>query len=333
MIFENLTFLHPIYFLWVLPILVWLVFIYLKKDTKHSFSGFSDLEQAYGQNSIFYTLYFLLIFCISVLFLSILAHPVQYNSEKKIHKNGIDIQLVMDLSYSMIAKDLSPSRLEVAKKMMIGFIDGRETDRIWLMLFSGKPFTSVPLSFDYAFLRSYISDVSIETIDRRYSRLWWTAIWDALVLSHDALKDDVERERVIILITDGEANAWINPIAALKLLKDSQIRAYTIWVWWTDETFIELVDDFGLKRKLAVWPVDEDTLEKIASETGWKYYRATSQEALEEIFESISTLETKEIEQTVVQLQTDAYEPFLYLLILLFFVFSGLIYRKNIIIS
>ena len=337
--FENITFLTPIYFLWVIPLFIFIVFIYFKKEQNTYFLWLSELQKVYGRSAVFYKLYFILLFCISVVFLSLLAHPVEYLSEEKIKKNGIDIEIVMDLSYSMIAEDLQPNRLEVAKKVTSDFIDSRVTDRIGLILFSGKPFTSVPLTFDYDFLREYISQISIESIDRSYGQLWWTAIWDGLILAYDTLKSDEwledqeafsQGEKIIILITDWEANTGIDPIIAIKALKEHKIRTYTIWVWWLDETFIELVDDFGFKNKFAVGWIDEDTLKKIAAETWGQYYRATSQQALENIFDSISELETREIEQDVIEKRVDRHEPFLYILIFLFLLLFILIYRKNI---
>lgn len=340
MFFENITFLQPIFFIGIIPIFILILFIYFKKDASSYFLWLSDIQKVYGQHAFFYKLYFLIVTCISLIFFMLLAHPVSYLSEEKIIKNGIDIEIIMDLSYSMIAEDLQPNRLEVAKKVTSNFIDSRKTDRIWLILFSGKPFTSVPLTFDYNFLREYIWKISMETIDRRYGQLWGTAIWDALVLAYDALKTDESYwedtkdyragEKVIILITDGEANTGIDPINALKILKQDNIRIYTIWVWWTEDTFIEVVDDFWFANKLAVWAVDEDTLKKIASETWGQYYRATSQSALQEIFDSISELETREIEQTVVQKQIDRYEPFLYILLFLLLMLFAIVYRKNI---
>ncbi len=330
MFFENLTFLQPLYFIGIVPIFIMLCFIYLKKWQNTHFLWLSDLQKIYGNNALFYRLYIVLLAIISIVFLAILAHPVDYSVEEKVKKNGIDIEIVMDLSYSMIAEDLNPNRLDVAKKVTSDFIDTRESDRVWLILFSGKPFTSVPLTFDYDFLREYIASISIESIDRSYGQLGWTAIWDGLVLAYDTLKNEENRQSVIILITDWEANTGIDPIIALKLLKDHNIRTYTIWVWGLKDTFIEYVDDFGFTSKLAIGWIDESTLKKIATETWWQYYRATSQEGLQEIFDSISELEKTEIEEKTIEKQVDRYEPFLYILVFLFSLLFIIISRKNI---
>jgi len=326
----NITFLYPaVFLLWIAAFFL-VLFLYFKKWNTSRFAGFSDLEKAYWSNAISHKIYYLLIFLISFVFITILAHPVEYSIEEKIEKNGIDIELVLDLSYSMIAEDLKPNRLEVAKWVLQEFVSNLEADRVWLVLFSGKPFTSVPLTFDYAFLKEYIWDIAIETIDRNYRWLWWTAIWDALVVAYDRLKDAEGREKVIILITDGEANAGLDPLVALRLLKDNNIRTYTIWVWWTEDTFITVLDERWFTQKVAVWWVDEDTLMKIANETGWKYFEATSKDALSRIFTSISELEKKEIEVDVIQNKKDRYEPFVWALVFLFILLLGLIYKKHI---
>lgn len=340
--FENITFVYPVYFLLSIPIFMLLIFIYRRQSNSGFFAGFSDLQSVYGTNAFFHKLFFVLLCCISFLLLCMLSGPVSYTQEKKIEKNGIDIQIVLDLSYSMVAEDLSPNRLEVAKGVLTSFVESRETDRIWLVLFSWKPFTSIPLTFDYRFIREYVEDISIDIIDRSLPNLGWTAIWDGLLLGYESLfADKIEwdelskdnREKIIILITDGEANAGIDPITALKVLKDADIKVYTIWVWWLDDTYVDYVDPFWFRSRLAIWWIDEDTLKKISWETWWIYYRATSSEVMEEIFVAISELEKTDIEQNVVQVREDKQDVFLYMLTFLFLCLLWLISYKHIPIS
>ena len=334
--FENITFLYPVYFFLSIPVFILIIYIYLKQNTSHFFSGFSDLQTVYGSNALFHKLFFILIALISFLFICILAGPVSYTSEQKIEKNGIDIQIVLDLSYSMVAEDLKPNRLEVAKNVIVDFIDSRETDRVWLVLFSWKPFTSIPLTFDYDFIRQYVDDISIDIIDRSNPRLGWTAIGDGLLLAYDGLiseKENQQGDKIIILITDWEANTGIDPITALKALKEVNIKVYSIWVWWTEDTYVDYVDPLWFTSRLAIWWVDEDTLETISSETWGVYYRATSSETMQQIFAAISELEKTDIEQNIVQTREDRHEPFLYLILFLFLLMLWLISYKNIAIS
>jgi len=177
------------------------------------------------------------------------------------------------------------------------------SDRVWLILFAGKPFQSVPLSYDYAFLEKFINDLSVDTLDQWNSRIQWTAIWDALVLAGWILnKQENEREKIIILITDGEANRGVKPEISLKLLKDKDIKTYTIWVGKDEETFIDIVLPGGFIQKTPVWGLDEEILKKIADETWWEYFRADSPEAFKEILKTIEKLEKRE----------DSYESYIF---------------------
>ena len=334
--FENITFLYPVYFLLSIPVFILIIYIYLKQESSHFFSGFSDLQKVYGSNALFHKLFFVLMAFISFLFICLLAWPVSYTSEKKVEKNGIEIQIVLDLSYSMIAEDLSPNRLEVAKNVIGEFILSRKTDRIWLVLFSWKPFTSIPLTFDYDFIREYVDDISIDIIDRNNPRLWWTAIGDGLLLAYDWLISEEENQqgdKIIILITDWEANTGIDPITALKALKDANIKIYSIWVWGIQDTYIDYVDSLWFQSRLAIWWVDENTLKTISSETWGIYYRATSSETMQEIFADISELEKTDIEETILETREERQEPFLYMLVFLFLLMLALISYKNIAIS
>jgi len=129
----------------------------------------------------------------------------------------------------MIAQDILPSRIDVAKKVFSDFIWALESDRVGLILFAGNPFQSVPLTYDYDFLKNFIDDMSVESVDQNNPILQGTAIGDALVLGSGVLsKENPEREKIIILITDGEANRGIEPELALKLLKEKNTKTYTI---------------------------------------------------------------------------------------------------------
>lgn len=338
--FENITFLYPIYFILCIPVFLLIAYIYKQQQSLGFFVGFSDLQKVYGGNALFHKIFFVLLAAISLTIISILAHPVSYTTEEKIQMRGIDIQIVLDLSYSMVAEDLSPNRLEVAKDVLIEFIDSRQTDRVWLILFSWKPFTSIPLTFDYDFIRQYVDDISIDIIDRSNPRLGWTAIGDGLIFAYNGLmpKEEIsenisEENKIIILITDGEANTGLDPIIALKAVKDAGIKVYTIWVWGQEDTYVDYVDPLWFKSRLAIWGVDEDTLKKISSETWWIYYRATSSETMQQIFAAISELEKRDIEQDILQVRQDRQEPFVYIILFLFLCMLWLISYKNIPIS
>jgi Ca-activated chloride channel family protein len=229
----------------------------------------------------------------------------------------------------MMAEDMKPNRLEAWKKVLVDFIDSIKLDRIWIILFSWKPFNSIPLTFDYKFLKDFMKDITVDTINQSYNHLKWTAIWDAIILAIDSFKKSENREKVIILITDGEANRWLDPMIALKLAKKENIKIYTIWIWWLEDTYIEMVVWF-FPQKVKIWWVDEGTLKKVAYETWWKYFRATSEKKLSEIFEDISKLEKKNIEINKIKTNKEKNIILVYLLIFFMLILFFLKYKKRI---
>lgn len=298
-------FAYPEILVWGL-LLVWGVFIFLYFSKKQeNFWDLSLIQEVYGSTSWWYRGYILLLLFFSMCFIALFASPQQSESLEKIKKNGVDIEIVFDVSYSMIATDIKPSRIEVAKQVFIDFIWELETDRVGLILFAGKPFQSIPLTYDYNFLKDFISDMSVETIDQSRQRLQGTAIWDGLVLASDILsQDDSDREKVIILITDGEANRGVEPAIALKYLIEKWIKTYTIWVGKEGDNTIEIPTAFGLQRTL-VSGIDEAILKKIASETWWQYFRADSPEAFSSIVQTIAELEKRSLETEAYTLQQE----------------------------
>ncbi len=268
---------------------------------------------------------------ITVFFWALLARPTELYETETVSRDGIDIQVVLDVSRSMIATDIQPSRIVAAKEILSDFLWELSSDRVGIVLFAGKPFTSVPLSFDYDFLVDFVSGISIDTVDQRFSGLSGTAIGDGMILAADGLlRDTIEREKIMILIADGEANTGVDPLVALKYLKDNSIKVYSIWVWKSEDTFIETIDSFGIRGKSPVQWVDETTLREISSQTGGKYYRADSPETLREIFTDISKLETTPIEVEVFVSEQHKYTEVLFLMLLLYMMFVGIYFVKKI---
>ena len=223
------------------------------------------------------------------------------NLDKQIvNKEGIDIQIVLDMSYSMIAEDIKPRRIDAAKTMLAKFVWEIHSDRVGIILFSWKPFQSVPLTYDYNFLKNFISDISVDIVNQSTNtELAGTALWDGLILASDILsRDNPEREKVIILITDGEANKWVEPELALRLLKQEGIKTYTIWVWKWEETTITIPVWNYVQKVLISW-VDEEILKKISNETGAAYFRADSSGTFQKILETIAQLEKTELEYEI----------------------------------
>lgn len=292
------------------------------------FSGWEELKQVYKKESLYYLSFLFSLFCIFSLFFILFASPVSYHEKEKINKNGVDIALVLDLSLSMEAPDIAPTRIEAAKKVIKEFIAGLESDRVWIVLFAWKPFVSVPLSFDYPFLLDFIEKTSTDRIDQWVYDLQGTAMGDALLIATNLFDEKSEREKVIILLTDGEANKGIDPKLALKMLKEEGIKTYTIGIGGNEKTFVETYDMAWWIQRLEVGAVDEDTLKKIAEETGGKYFLWSSLDSLESIFSEIAKLEKKEIEAESIfikETKTDMLISFL----LLFFLILFFLHFKN----
>jgi len=326
-----INFLHPFYFLILIPLLLILLLWYFKWWTKIHFWPIDDLKHIFKRSSIFYKLYFLLIFLVVWFYITIFAKPVEISSIKPDIKNGIDIQIILDVSYSMIAEDMEPNRLQVAKDVINGFLNKVVSDRIWIIVFAWKTFTSLPLNFDYNIIKKVVAKISMTTINQNFRYMQWTAMWDALILATDTF-DDSDREKVIILLTDWEANKWIDPIVALKYLKTTEknIKVYTIWLWWDKPTYVKIKNHFWWYDKLPIWWVDEKTLKEVADITWWKYFRAWDKKTLESIFSTIWELEKKDIKIENIVINNEKYNNFVYLLVLFFSLFLSIKYFKRV---
>ncbi len=328
---QNFVFAEPFWIFFAIFLSVVLVVLFFWKTKKYNFIWLGDITSVYKKNTYWKVFFCTLCILVTIVFGCVLAKPTYLFQKETIKKDGIDIQIVFDTSYSMIAEDIAPSRIEVAKEVISTFIGQLEGDRVGIVLFAGKPFTSVPLTFDYDFLQDFLWEVSVNTIDQDRPYLRGTAIWDSLVLAADnLLKDEPEREKVIVLMTDGEANVGIDPLLALRYVKEKSIKTYSIWVGSEDETFIELIDDFWFKRRVPIGGVDEETLKKIANETGGNYYRADSKQALDSVFSDIQSLEKKEIEVEYFTTHTREYSVFLLMLTLLVFGVCFIVFGKKI---
>lgn len=324
MSFAWITFVFPYAFLLFLGLILLGVYFLSNKQKKWvHISSFDDVLRVYKKHSLYYYLVYTLFFLGGSIFIILFANPKQFFVEETVKKNGIDIVLVLDLSYSMQATDISPSRLEAAKKVSSDFIQKLQTDRVWLVLFAGVPFISVPMTFDYRFIQSFLTEIHRDTIEQSSTTLWGTAVGDALLLAVKALdiENSQEREKVIIFITDGAATTWVDPLLVLKYLKEKRIKTYTIWVWWDTDTFVILENPFGFPEKRLIWPVDEESLQKIAWETWGQYFRVTNEDTFERVFDEIQKLEKKEI---VVESQTIEKERYFLLSLILCCIYIGI---------
>lgn len=310
---------------------VWSMIFLFRKKGRENFAAMKELKKVYKNNTFLYRVFQLSIISISLLFWIALAWVYSSYSIQKESKNGIDIEIVFDVSYSMVASDLLPSRIEVAKKGITEFVWNLKADRVGLILFSGKPFQSIPLTYDYIFIQDFIDSMWIESVNQNNPILQGTAMGDGLVLATDILtRDTLEREKVIILLTDGEANKWVDPTLALKFLKEKNIKVYAIGVGKEDQTYIETPLVWGFTQKVLIEWIDEPMLQRISKETWGKYFRADSPETFKSILDEIWKLEKKQLEYETINLQTSYTWIILILLLSNFWIFTYIIWYKKI---
>ncbi len=305
--FKNVDFFYLLIIL--IPALIFIEF----KNKKFSIK-FKDIEllNKFFNNS-WIILYFKLILklIILIIFITILVNPWLINIKQEITKKWVDIALVLDLSKSMLAEDILPNRIESAKKVLIEFISKLENDRLSLIIFAWKPFVSVPLTFDKKALIEIVKNISTDTINQNIYWLSGTAIWDSIIIATDALdKENINknREQIIILITDWEANIWIDPKISTKYSKEKWIKIFTIWIWSNSLTPLFTTDKYWNKKYFMdnSWDkilskIDEETLEYIAKNTNWKYFNANSENALIKIFKELEKLNKTEIKTKTIE--------------------------------
>jgi Ca-activated chloride channel family protein len=192
----------------------------------------------------------------------------------------------------MLARDFKPNRLEAAKKVASKFIAGRESDNIGVVIFAGESLTGVPMTVDRSQLISYIESINMDMLEDG------TAIGDGIATSLNRLKEGKAKSKSIILLTDGSNNTGVvAPISASEVAKELGVKIYTIGIGTNGNAPYPTQNIFG-KIEYTMQPVviDEATLRTIAESTGGKYFRATGNKVLEEVFAEIDALEKTQMD-------------------------------------
>ena len=223
-----------------------------------------------------------------------IARPQTSSKREDVSVEGIDIVMALDVSGSMLAQDLKPNRLEASKKVAIDFAKGRPNDRMGLVVFAGEAFTQCPLTTDHQVLQNLFKDVKSGMIEDG------TAIGDGLATAISRLKDSQAISKVIILLTDGVSNMGaLDASSAAEIAKIYGIRVYTIGVGSMGTAPYPVQTPFGVQMQQMEVKIDEPLLKQVAAMTDGKYFRATSNQKLQEIYESIDQLEKSKIDVTV----------------------------------
>jgi Ca-activated chloride channel family protein len=289
-------FQNPIFLVFIL-VAFGLIFYYFKyKKTKAASIRFSDLNLVRRVKSTFrlkerHILPVLRAMAI-VLLAFALARPQSGRKGQEISSEGIDIMLVLDISGSMRAEDFKPhNRLYVAKQVIKEFIEGRQSDRIGLVVFSRQSFTQCPLTLDYGVLYNFLDHVDFGMIEDG------TAIGLAIANAVNRLRVSDAKSKVIILLSDGRNNAGeIDPITAAQAAKAMNVKIYTIGAGKPGNAPYPVDDPiFGRRYIYIENEIDEATLKQIAQLTGGEYFRAEDEKALSRIYKQISQMEQTKV--------------------------------------
>jgi Ca-activated chloride channel family protein len=221
-----------------------------------------------------------------------LARPQQGQTNATVHASGVDIMVLLDVSGSMQSLDFKldgvpASRVDVVKSVVRKFIEARPNDRIGLTIFAGLPYLISPVTLDHGWLLGNLERVHIGDIEDG------TAIGSALASGLNRLRNQTAKSKLIILMTDGQNNSGqITPLTAAEAAKALGVKVYTIGIGVRGEAPIPVTDAFGRKRiVMEKVDVDEDTLNRIATATGARFYRATDTDSLNRIYDEIDKLE------------------------------------------
>ena len=326
---ENIAFANPklLWGLLMVPVaIVWYVFRHKKQEASVRFSDMNGFEQLPKSWKVYarHLLFALQMAALALLIVAV-ARPQSTSTSQTSNIEGIDIILVQDVSGSMLARDLKPDRLEASKKVAADFVEGRPTDRMGLVVFAGESFTQVPLTTDHGIMLNMLKELKSGMIDDG------TAIGDGLATAINRLKDSEAISKVIILLTDGMNNSGsVDPYTAAELAKIYGIRVYTIGVGSYGTAPFPVQTVFGVQYQQMKVEIDEKLLTTIANSSGGKYFRATSNKKLDEIYDEIDKLERSKIEVTEFRHLHEEFYPLVALalvLLLLEFILRKTVFR------
>ncbi len=296
---EKVIFLNPEFF-WLFLVLPFaIVWIYWKKNDQTATLSISSVVGFKTSKSFLATLkpFLPVLRLLALSFIIVaLARPrtVNISNQTKTTK-GIDIVMAIDLSSSMLAKDLKPNRMEALKEVATRFVENRPNDRIGIVVYAGEAYTKTPVTSDKAIVEEAIKSIKFDNVLQD-----GTAIGMGLSTAVNRLKDSKSKSKIIILLTDGVNNAgFIEPETASQIAKEYGIKVYTVGIGsnGTAEFPYAIAPNGDFLYKMMKVEIDEQLMKNIANNTNGKYFRASSNSKLESIYNEINKLETTEIEE------------------------------------
>ncbi len=297
---EKISFLNPEFFWLFLLIPIALAWLWWKNKEQTATLKISSVKGFKGSKSILARLkpHLSGLRILSLCFLIIaLARPrtVDISNQTKTTK-GIDIVMAIDLSSSMLAKDLKPNRMEALKEVATNFVDARPNDRIGVVVYAGEAYTKTPVTSDKAIVKQAISDIKFDNVLQD-----GTGIGMGLTTAVNRLKESKAKSKIIILLTDGVNNSgFIEPETASEIAKEYGIKVYTIGLGTNGNAMFPYAfapNGKDFLYKMMPVEIDEQLMKTIAKNTGGKYFRANNNSKLESIYNEINKLETTEIEE------------------------------------
>jgi Ca-activated chloride channel family protein len=313
--FDNIEFSNPLFF-WLFLTLPLAIAWYIWKRKKQTPSvKLSSIKGFKAGSSILPKLrpflFVLRLVALAALITAMARPQTTEVTTKTKSTRGIDIIIAIDVSASMLAKDLRPNRLEALKLVAADFIKGRPNDRIGLVEYAGESYTKTPITSDKSIVLSSLNSI-------RYNNIieGGTAIGMGLSTAVNRLKDSKALSKVIILMTDGVNNAgFIDPKIASELALEFGIRTYTIGVGTNGTALspVALNNNGSFVYDNVTVEIDEDLLKEIAEVTGGKYFRATNNKKLKEIYDEIDKLEKTEVEEFKYTNYEEKYRPLILL--------------------
>ena len=296
--FKNIIFANPEFFwlLLLLPLmLLWYWFWNKKSQANVTFSTTIAFKKTKSWSDALYHLLFVLRMIAIALIVVALARPQTHseNAKTKI-TDGIDIVMAIDVSASMLSQDLKPNRFEALKKVASQFVKDRPNDRIGLVIYAGESYTKTPVTTDKSIILNALSEITYGQIEDG------TAIGMGLATAVNRLKESKAKSRVIILLTDGVNNTgFIDPQTAAELAAEYGIKVYTVGIGTNGMALspYALNAEGSIIYRMQQVDIDEPLMKKIAQVTKGRYFRATNNQKLQQIYDEINQMETTKIEE------------------------------------
>ena len=295
---KNITFAHPQFFwlLLIIPLMIaWYWFSNKKSLPNLTLSSTIAFRRVNSWTDyLYHSLFSLRIIAVALLIIA-LARPQTHseNAQTKITE-GIDIVMAIDVSASMLSQDLKPNRFEALKKVASQFVKDRPNDRIGLVIYAGESYTKTPVTTDKGIILNALSELTYGQIEDG------TAIGMGLATAVNRLKESKAKSRVIILMTDGVNNTgFIDPQTAAELAAEYGIKVYTVGIGTNGMALspYALNPDGSIMYRMLQVEIDEPLMKKIAQVTNGRYFRATNNQKLQQIYDEINQLETTKIEE------------------------------------